>query len=265
LSYSVPGPERLARQTANPITEARDELERFAPKRPPNTGPPDLDLLVTHEQARSAARRENNATAADRALTEVVDDVQGMLEFVAEELRSSGRGRSRQQVKDGVKRLVRTSRLSTLPLRDMADLFNLPPDSVDTVVTALTRDGGISPAERLDALKGIDHLREQLRQVEASHDHELLDRLLRFIVEIVVLVPLSAVGRGDLVIKDVVKAATIALVALTLRNIATISLERNDAQQLWALIDEIEAAIGKRSPELSGLQSKLQLLTSPSN
>lgn len=55
------------------------------------------------------------------------------------------------------------------------------------MVGALARHGGLSPAERHDALKGIDRLRAQLREAELTKDHSLLDRLLRRIVKIAVL------------------------------------------------------------------------------
>jgi hypothetical protein len=354
MSYLVPGPGRrdllssLKQGRANPVLEAREELELLAAKQAEradtvvaqpassepllgSTEPPDLDRLFTHEQARSSARSANDKTLADRALTEVVGDLQRMLDIAADEVRSSGRGRSRQQVKDAVARLVRTSSLSKLPLRDMAELLDIPPGDVDPVILALTRDGGISPAERHQALEGIEQLRDQLQQVADSKEHSLLDRLLSIIVEIFLLVtivavatPLGAVVAGDPVVNEIVKAAVIALVALALQStaqdirerrrardpytiaanahsalleeltaaeslnaapaygrehaiirirltvrccaarVATISLKWTDAQQCWAMLDEIEAAAGARSPELAGLRRKLQVLTPPS-
>jgi hypothetical protein len=281
------------RKPDNPVSRAREEIQRISARRPKRgddivavrpprpeeqsaaAGPPDLDRLFAHEQTRSNARRANNAKLANRALIEVIGDLDHMLDIVAGQLRLAGRGRSRQQVKDAVSQLVATSRLAVLPLREMSDLLDIPHGEVDTVLAVLAKNGGISPPERQAALEQVERLRALLRQAASTKDHSLLDRLLDFIVEIVILVtiaiaatPLGTIAVGDSVIKEVIKAGLIALVAVALQNAIDSIRERRRARNPYvtaraahaALVNELLIAEGlNKEPAYEGEHTVIKI------
>ncbi|SFB40224.1 hypothetical protein SAMN05216266_11057 [Amycolatopsis marina] len=286
MSYFTPGPQRrdlfddLRRKQAEEtsvVARARQEAERLdaRPAKPPEkpvagvvgdrrvrpeemtspAGPPALDHLLEHEETRAAARAVGDTRLAGRALREVVGDLDNLLTNAEAQLRLSARGRSRQTVKEAMPQLVAMSSLAALPLDEVADILDLPSENVDTVVASLVRHGGLSPGERHAALKGVEQLRTQLWQAEAAQDHGLLDRLLRFIVKIAVLVgvavgaaPVAALAVGEPVIKEVVKAGIVALVAMTLQRTADAVRDRRPDPYVAAraehaaLLEELAAA-----------------------
>ncbi|MEV6874506.1 hypothetical protein [Amycolatopsis sp. NPDC051128] len=208
--------------------------------------------MIEHEQARTAARLANDRKLADDALRTVVGDLDILLGQAEAQLRLSDRGRARQTVKEAVPRFVAISSLAALPLAEVADILNLPATDVSTVTDSLIRHGGLSPAERHDALTGIELLRKQLRQVEITKDHSLLDRIIRFIVKVGVLLGIAAgsalpaaLAVGDTIVKEVVKAAITALVALALQRTVRGVLAHGDDLRTTAraahtaLVDEL--------------------------
>ncbi|GAA4550961.1 hypothetical protein [Amycolatopsis samaneae] len=255
--------ERLFGQHGKPPRESEAGSSRLP--RPEDTvsseGLPPLDRLFEHEQARAAARAARDSRLASRALREVAVDLNNLLDLSEEQLRLSARGRARQTVKEAMPQLVARSSLAALPFGEVADLLGLPPGKADEVVDALTRRGGLSPGERYDALKGIEWLREQLRQAKVTEDQSLLDRLVRFIVKIAVLVgvavgaaSLGAFAVEDWAVKGVVKAGIIALVAVALQRVADGVRDRGRGPYAAAraahdaLLDELTAAQALSGP-----------------
>jgi len=279
MSYSMPGPQRrdifTSSQPGKPkksvTAEARQQADRLAARpprddkkftvaapRPPRpeemvaaaSGPPALQHLFEHEEIRLAARTADDLRLADRALSEVVGDLNQLLDSAATHLRQSGRGRSRQQVKDAVPQLAAISGLAALPLGDVAALLGLPRGEADNVLAVLAKEGGISPAKRHYALEQIEQLRGQLRQVELTKNHSLLDRLIGFIVKIgllaaiaVAAVPIGAVAVGESIVKEVVKAGITALIALALQQTAEGVRDHHRERDPETLTDKAHAAL----------------------
>jgi hypothetical protein len=279
MSYSAPGPRRDIHSSAKPVPsvveQARREAERLAaqqappppsaassrPARPEEqssaAGPPLLHDLIDQEQVRVGALAANDAVLADRALGAVVRDLDALLDAAAQHLRTQN-DRS-AQIREGLPQVL--GGLTAVPLVEVADLLDLPPTSVETVWTLLAEHGGITRAERTATLAGISDLRGRLQQAEMTRDHSLLDRLFGFVVKIAVLVgvavaaaPLGALAVGESVVKEVVKAAVIGLVAVALQQatetVRDWRLARNpytvaQAAHL-ALIDELATARGLR-------------------
>lgn len=241
MSYSVPGPsrddrflrierdreQRLVEQArqALPKPPGEDrEMVASAPARPAEkrtkVDPPVLDQLLRHEEARAAAREAGDRRLAANALAQVTGDLDALLVQVRDHLRQSGRGRSRQVVREAAPRLTAMSGVAALPLGEVADLLDVPRQRVEGVLDTIARHGGMTPAERHDALEQVDWLRAQVSQVRVAEDHSRLDRLLRFLPNFLAaaLAALAAAAAGawvvgESVVKEVVKTAVIALVA----------------------------------------------------
>lgn len=289
MSYSTPGPQRRdilsfltpRRNEHSAVEQARHEAERLstrgprAPRedgavsrvRPPKSqgtalgAPPALRSLFDHEQVRVDARGAGDTHLADRALREVVGDLNDLLDTAAAHVRRSGRGRSRQRVKDAIPGLVAIGGLSALPLDEVADLLDLPRDEADAALATLFKDGGISPAERHGTLRRIEELRAQLRQVELTRDHTLLDRLVGFIAKIALMVavavaaaPLGALAVGDPVIDEVVKAGVIALVAVALQYAADSVRDRHRRRDPYTVAREAHEALLTELPAAEALE-----------
>lgn len=250
MSYSVPGPGRedgffrwkLKQEETSVVAQARQAAEQLSalpprqdteivssrPERPEEQqtaiGPPVLDRLLQHEEIRSAARATGDIQLANSALSQVVGDLDELLDSAASHLRQSGRGRSRQRVQEALPQLVAMSGVAALPLDEVAEFLDLPREQVEDVLGMLARSGGISPAERHQALRQVEWLRRQLRQVEATKNHSLLDRILEFVSKFVLLgvVALASAASGafavgESVLKEIIKTAVVALVAAALQ------------------------------------------------
>lgn len=282
MSYSAPGPRRDTHSSGKPapsvVEQARLEAERLAARqapppavvssRPPRpeeqssaAGPPLLDHLIDQEQVRVVARAAGDTVLADRALGAVVRDLDVLLDAAAQQLRAQDEEQSDRaaQIRESLPQLL--GGLTAVPLVEVADLLDLPRASVDTVWESLASHGGVTPAERAAVLVGISDLRGQLQQAEMTRDHSLLDRLFGFVVKIAVLVgvavaaaPLGALAVGESVVKEVVKAAVIGLVAVALQQASETVRDWRAARNPYAvaqaahlaLIDELATARGLR-------------------
>lgn len=201
------------------ITHPQRKEEKLAA-----AAPPVLELLLYHEEERAAARASGNAQLASNALVGVVRDLNVLLDSAESYLRQTGRRRSRQLVREAMPNLVAISAIAALPLTEIGEFLDLPPDRVKSVLASLNRHGGITAAQRHQALQQIRWLRGQLEQVHAAQDHSLLDRLLAFVSKFVLLGTVvlasaasGAFAVGESVIKEVIKTAVVALVAATLQ------------------------------------------------
>lgn len=226
--------------------------------------PPVLELLAYHEEERAAARAAGNVKLADRALIEVVHDLDVLLDSTEGYLSQKPARRARQRVRDAVPHLVAIDAVSAMPLREVAGFLGLPPDRVDAVIASLARHGGIDDADRKRALEQIRWLRDQLQQVEITRDHSLLDRVLRFVSRFVILgfITLTAAAAGafsvsESVVKEVVKTAVIMLVGAALQLGADQVRVRRDQQ------DERDAAREAHAALLSDLAGASTLWQEP--
>lgn len=217
-----------ARQAAERLpTPPRDDTVVSRPQREEKqtaAAPPVLELLLYHEEERAAARASGDLRLASSALVGVVRDLDVLLDSAEDYLRQTGRGRSRQRVREAMPHLVAISAISALPLAEVGEFLDLPPDRVEAVLASLARHGGIDPAQRQRALEQIRWLRGQLQQVVVTEDHSLLDRLLAFVSKFVLLgmVALASAASGALAVgesalKEVVKTGVVALVAAALQ------------------------------------------------
>ncbi|MEU7478219.1 hypothetical protein AB0A63_19700 [Lentzea sp. NPDC042327] len=211
----LPAPPADDRVAARPLRQKEE---------PAAAAPPVLELLLHHEEERAAARASGDLRLAATALVGVVQDLDVLLDSVEDHLRQTSRRRSRQRVREAMPHLVAISAISALPWAEVGEFLDLPPDRVAAVLDSLARHGGISPAQRQRALEQIRWLRGQLRQVVATRDHSLLDRLLAFVSKFVLLgfVVLASAASGafavsESVLKEVVKTGVVALVAAALQ------------------------------------------------
>lgn len=260
MSYSRPGPQHEDPFLSGPrkrsvVNEVREQLAHERKRPPPadepvgvhrarddeasaGQSPPDITRVFLHEQKRVAARRAGDDRLADRALSVVVDELLGLLDITAAHLREAARGGTRQRVRQAVPQVVARAGIAGLPLGEVADLLGLPHDEVDVTLDLLKRQGGLSPAQRQQALSAIDELRARLSEAADTKDHSLVDRLIGFIVRIAALValavaaaPLGAMAVGDPVVNEMVKAGVIALVALALQSVADIVLAKREERR----------------------------------
>jgi hypothetical protein len=121
--------------------------------------------------------------------------------------------------------------LSALPLRDVADLLGLPPDTAARVLDRLRDCGGLGSEDRRPVLRAFDEFRLELRIVADEVDHTLLDRLVRVVVMLsgqVAVAATSSAGEDDPVNDAVIRAALAVLAALTLEQAADLVREPHD-------------------------------------
>ncbi|MGH3769618.1 MAG: hypothetical protein ACRDTX_31480 [Pseudonocardiaceae bacterium] len=289
MSYSVPGPGRedgffrrkRKEDEISVVAQARQLAEQLSAQPPrkdteivnprparheePSAaiGPPVLDRLLKHEQTRSAARAAGDTQLADRALAQVVGELDELLDSAASYLRQTGRGRSRQRVQEALPQLVAMSGVAALPLGEVAEFLNLPRVQVEHVLSTLARSGGISPAERHQALQQVEWLRGQLQQVGATKNHSLLDRLLEFIAKFAVLGVIAlasaasgAFAVGDSVLKEVIKTAVVALVAAALQLAVNHALDQRTKRDPCAVACTAHAALLADLPQAHALWGK---------
>ncbi|MCG8926984.1 hypothetical protein [Lentzea sp. CC55] len=245
-----------ARQAAEqlPTPPPKDDTVVSRPQRQEEqtaaAAPPVLELLLHHEEERAAARSSGDLRLATSALVGVVRDLDVLLDGVERYLRQTGRGRARQRVRDAMPHLVAISAVAALPLAEVGEFLDLPPDRVEAVLTSLARHGGISPAQRQKALEQIRWLRGQLQQVMVTEDHSLLDRLLAFVSKFVLLGIIAlasaasgAFAVGESVVKEVIKTGVIALVAAALQMGADRVLTEHTKQSRHSAAREAHAAL----------------------
>ncbi|NKE60578.1 hypothetical protein FXN61_28840 [Lentzea sp. PSKA42] len=247
------------------VSDARRAAERLPPARPDDevvaqpqrqddeaaaTAPPVLELLLYHEEERAAARASGDVRLANSALVDVVRDLDVLLDSTESYLSQADGARSRQLVRDAVPHLVAISAVAAMPLTEVAEFLDLPPDRVETVLHALARHGDVDPDERQHALEQLQWLRGQLRQVEITNDHSLLDRVLAFVSKFVLLgfitLTSAAAGAftvGESVVKEVIKTAVIALVAAALQMSADHVRIQRDKSTQRSLAREAHAAL----------------------
>jgi hypothetical protein len=259
MSYSAPGPRRETaweRQIQRPPFEQqipqvqRPPFERIIPRKPDVTqsaaaGDPPIDWLLTANNERHDALIAGDVALARSALQEVVADLDRMLDTVKKQLVRSTSA-DRQRVKRIVKDDLAAAAVAALPLGDVADLLEMSNDQVEVVIRSLRAKGAVDVAARERALAQIKHLRAQLRAVKATNDHELLDRLVSFIVKLAqaLVIAVAATVAGTLAIGEslvdglVVKTAIVALVTLALNSAATAVRERWDKRSPYAVTRE---------------------------
>jgi hypothetical protein len=282
MSYSTPGPQRdeplLPGLRKRPITnEVREQLARVRKRPPPadepgeahrarddessaGQSPPSFTRVFMHERRRVDARRVGDDRMADRALGMVVDELVGLLDRTAVDLRKTAKGGTRERVRQAVPRVVARAGVAGLPLGEVADLLGLPRDEVDVTLDLLKGQGGLTPPQRQQALSAVDALRTRLREAAEVKDHSLVDQLIRLIVRIAALVtlavaaaPLGALAVADSVVDEVVKAGVIALVAVSLQSVAEVVQARREEHKPTRLAREAHEALLSELPVAESL------------
>jgi hypothetical protein len=178
VSSIVPGPQKkleeeitAARSGAKPLSSG--DLNTSAPQHARLTGlddwPDALRDVVESEYERVSALAANRRRTADHAVTDVVSGLGELLDLVEDRLQADK------------PRLLRKSTAPSgdLPLDEVAELLGIPTDEV-----------GPTPGrgERRTALRTIKELRSQLKELETSHDHSKLTRLVTFVVRLALVV-----------------------------------------------------------------------------
>ncbi|WP_158852934.1 hypothetical protein [Saccharothrix deserti] len=141
-----------ARQAAEQLpTPPKDDTVVSRPQRQEEqtaaAAPPVLELLLYHEEER-AARASGDLRLASSALVGVVRDLDVLPDSAEDYLRQTGRGRSRQRVREAMPHLVAISAIAALPLAEVGEFLDLPPDRVDAVLASLARHGGFGRVRR---------------------------------------------------------------------------------------------------------------------
>ncbi len=188
MSSIVPGPQKkieegitAARSGAKPLNAS--DLNPSAPRHEELVGlddwPPTLRTVVEADHDRISALASSRRRTADVALPGVVRGLDELLDLIAERLQADK------------PRLLRkpTAAATEVPLDDLAELLGIPPDE-------LTAAPG--RAERRTALRTIKQLRGQLKELEISHDHARLTRLVTFVVRLSLVVDSVPESTGTL-------------------------------------------------------------------
>ncbi|MFC6162023.1 hypothetical protein [Kribbella jiaozuonensis] len=174
MSSIVPGPQKkleqeidAARSGAKPLQPS--DLNTSAPPQEELTGlddwPESLRSAVEAEHARVVALATNRRRTADRVLPDVVHGLDQLLDEIADRLQSQKPG------------LFGKSSAQADADDDIADLLGIPTDE-------LTSPGR---GEHRAALRTIKQLRSQLKELETSHEHSKLTRLVTFVVRLAVV------------------------------------------------------------------------------
>ena len=172
MSSIVPGPKKKLEQD---ITAARagekpldaSDLNASAPRYEALTGledwPEALRAAIEAEYARISALETNRRKTADRAVPAVVSSLDSLLSDIADAL--------------GKPRLFGKSSVGLEPSPDVAELLGIPAD---------WPAGG--RGEHRAALRTLKQLRSQLRDLEATPDHDRLTRLSTFTIRLAIVV-----------------------------------------------------------------------------
>jgi hypothetical protein len=257
MSFSAPGPRRDDSLSVTRTQGAPKVPGAPTASRPPlagdqvvSSGPPALQRLLSHEQSRSAARIAGDKRLADSALRDVVGDLDGLLQSAAAHLQETSGRRSRKQLKKAVPQLVAIDELGYLPLGDVAEFLDLSRTDVAGVLTTLSDNGDVTPADRRAARDQLGRLRAQLQEVEINRDQSQLDRLIGYVVKIALLVgvavaatPLGALAVGDSVLSEAIKTGVIALVAIALQQGVDITREWQKDHDPYAVAQRMHGAL----------------------
>ncbi|TDW19521.1 hypothetical protein [Kribbella kalugense] len=177
MSSIVPGPQKkheheidAARAGAKPLNAG--ELNAAAPHVEDLTGlddwPDSVRSVVEDEHERVTSLASNRRKTADLALPELVRGVDELLDLIAERLQADKPG------------LLRKSKATPADeLDDVAELLGIPSDEV---VPAAGR------GELRTALRTIKQLRAQLKELETSHNHSRLTRVVTFVVRLALVI-----------------------------------------------------------------------------
>ncbi|TCO34115.1 hypothetical protein EV652_102180 [Kribbella steppae] len=178
MSSIVPGPQKkleeeitAARAGAKPLNAG--DLNPSAPKQEQLVGlddwPPTVRTVVEADHDRVAALVSNRRRTADHSVPEVVRGLDELLDQIAERLQADK------------PRLLRkpTAAATEVELDDVAELLGIPPDELAAAP---------GRAERRTALRTIKQLRGELKELETSHDHSRLTRLVTFVVRLALVI-----------------------------------------------------------------------------
>ncbi|WP_329002291.1 hypothetical protein OHA18_04270 [Kribbella sp. NBC_00709] len=174
MSSIVPGPQKkleqeidAARSGAKPLQAG--DLNASAPPQEELTGlddwPETLRAAVEAEHDRVTALATNRRRTADGALPQVVHGLGELLDQLADRLQA-----------DKPRMFGKSSTASADD--SIAELLGIPADE-------LTSAPG--RGEHRAALRTIKQLRSQLKELETSHDHSRLTRLVTFVIRLAVV------------------------------------------------------------------------------
>ena len=222
----------------------------------------DLRLEAANEQ-RLAALSAGDEQLARSALVAVADELDGVLDSVAERLRHDDIRRDRKRIKWVVTHDLAASTAAMLPLEDVADLLDLPRDHVQAALHVLRTKGAPDPTVRAHALAELHNLQAQLRTAKATNDHALLDILIPRVTKLIqaLVIAMAATVTATLAVGEqltdtiVVKAAIIALVTMALHETAASIRDRRAASNPYTVTRDA----------LADLIAELAHLTSTSN
>jgi hypothetical protein len=178
VSSIVPGPRKkleeeitAARAGAKPLSAG--DLTPSAPHQAQLTGlddwPQPLRTVIEADYQRVTALAANRRKTADLVLPDVVHGLEELLDLVADRLQA------------GKPRLLRRSSAepADASFDDVAEVLGIPGDELDPAS---------GRGERRTALQTIKQLRGQLKELETSHDHSRLTRLVTFVVRLAVVI-----------------------------------------------------------------------------
>ena len=200
MSSIVPGPKKnldeaitAARSGAKPLSSG--DLNPSAPQHVELTGlddwPQALRTVIEADYERVTALAANRRRTADHAVPDVVDGLDELLDLIAERLEADK------------PRLLRksTAPATDVSLDDVAELLGIPADELNATP---------GRGERRTALRTIKQLRGQLKELETSHDHSKLTRLVTFVVRLALVVdgaPETAAALAPVALDRFAKAA----------------------------------------------------------
>ncbi|TCO45635.1 hypothetical protein EV646_108258 [Kribbella antiqua] len=176
MSSIVPGPRKkleeeisAARAGGKPLSVG--DLNPSAPRQVQLTGlddwPQPLRAVIEADHQRVTALSANRRKTADLVLPDLVHGLGELLDLVADQLQA------------GKPRLLRRSSAAPADASfgDVAELLGIPSDNPPS-----------GRGERRTALRTIKELHGQLKELETSHDHSRLTRLVTFVVRLAVVV-----------------------------------------------------------------------------
>ena len=231
MSFIVPGQGKKNEEVIGTRAGAKPLApESAAPvpiEEPPEVAiagwPPALQKVVEDDFRRTNALATYRWKTADAALVDVVSGLDDLLDLAADSIRNDEPRRSRRQPRKAAAADAAAKLLTELPFAQVADLLGIPADEIDQAIDSFGHPLRRSRADRRTALRAIKQLRIQLQQVEITRDHTRLNRLLSFIVRLI-LVLATAVGSqsaaalvaGDEHLDAVIQTAVGALAAFAL-------------------------------------------------
>ncbi|TDO63967.1 hypothetical protein EV651_105190 [Kribbella sp. VKM Ac-2571] len=176
MSSIVPGPQKkigeeidAARSGAKPLDPSA--LNAPAPRQQQLTGlddwPESLRTAIEAEHARVSALDSNRRRTADKAVPELVNRLDTLLDEIADRLQADK------------PRLFGKATPAAEPSEDVAELLGIPADELD-------QPSG--RGEHRTALRTIKQLRSQLKDLETTPDHSRLTRLATFTIRLALVV-----------------------------------------------------------------------------